>query len=58
MSVSHLKKKIYSKEAGFYLSGDCAMGDSLQYLLVTAQETVRKGKQMQSLPGTTLPFFA
>ena len=44
MSVSHLKKKAYRKEAGFYLSRNCAMAVSLQYLLVIMQETVRKGK--------------
>ena len=44
MSLSHLKKKTHRKEARFYLSRNCAMAASLQYLLVTTQEAVRKGK--------------
>ena len=34
----------YRKEAGFYLSRNCAIAASLQYLPVTIQETLREGK--------------
>ena len=40
-----LKKKVYRKEAGFYLSRNCAMAVSLQYLLFIMQETVQKRKK-------------
>ena len=56
--LSHLKKKAYKKEAGFYLSRNCAMAASLQYLLVTTQETVRKGKNAKfARKGTQLTYM-
>ena len=47
MSVSHLKKKAYRKEAGFYSSRNCALAAFLQYLLVITQITVRKGENVK-----------
>ena len=43
------KEKGLRKEAGFYLSISCAMAVFLQYLLVTTQEIVRKGKNAKSV---------
>lgn len=42
MTVSRLQKKIFRNEAGFYLSGNCAILDSLRYLLVTTQKNCKK----------------
>ena len=35
-------EKILRNESGFYLSRNCAIPDSLRYLLVTTQKTVKK----------------
>ena len=44
MTVSYLKRKLYSEEEAFYLSRNYVVTASLQYLLVTTQETVTTEK--------------
>ena len=44
MATGNLKNIFYMEEASLYLSRNHAMAASLQYLLVTTQGTVRKGK--------------
>ena len=41
-------QELTGKGAGFYLSRNCVMAPSLQYLLVTMQQTVRKEKNAKS----------